>query len=336
MKIVYEILSISFFSAALGAYIRDSDWHQWKKFHGKTYPDDNEEELRYTIWKENLKMIARHNEGKHSYTMDMNHLGDLTSKEFKAMMNGFKRSKLAATNDKSSKAPIYLPPSNVVLPENVDWRKEGYVTPVKNQGQCGSCWAFSTTGSLEGQHFRKTSKLVSLSEQNLVDCSTSFGNNGCEGGLMDNAFKYIKANDGIDTEITYPYKAVDGKCVFNVSDVGATDTGFIDVKQGSEKDLQSACATVGPISVAIDAGHMSFQFYHKGVYDNEDCSSTELDHGVLVVGYGVYKTTFGEAKDYWLVKNSWGPSWGLEGYIMMSRNKNNQCGIATAASYPLV
>jgi len=335
MKIIYEILAIGFLSAVLGEKIPDDEWHSWKKFYGKSY-EDNEEHVRYAIWKENSKMIARHNEGQHSYSLTMNHLGDLTRREFKQMVNGFQGKVLSATKGKSGKGSTYLPPSNVALPENVDWRKEGYVTPVKNQGQCGSCWAFSTTGSLEGQHFKKTGKLVSLSEQNLVDCSRSYGNNGCEGGLMDNAFKYIKDNNGLDTEESYPYKAEDGKCVFNSSDIGATDTGFVDVTAGSEKDLKMASATVGPISVAIDAGHMSFQFYHKGVYDNEDCSSTQLDHGVLVVGYGVYKSTFGEPKKYWLVKNSWGPGWGLEGYVMMSRNKNNQCGIASAASYPLV
>jgi len=308
-------------------FLEDNGWQLWKKTHGKTYESASQERVRYVIWQENLKMIEQHNAGgDSSMVLRMNHLGDLTNMEYRTMMNGY-RSGMNRTH-----ASTFLAPSNLApLPVAVDWRKQGYVTPVKNQGQCGSCWAFSTTGSLEGQTFKKTGKLVSLSEQNLVDCSTSYGNNGCEGGLMDQAFQYIKENPGIDTEESYPYEAVDGTCRFKKENIGAEDTGFVDIQEGSEAELQKALATVGPISVAIDASHFSFQFYHHGVYNEKRCSPTRLDHGVLAVGYGTYK-----GQDYWLVKNSWGESWGLDGYIMMTRNKKNQCGIATKASYPLV
>merc|ERR1711915_669325 len=169
----------------------------------------------------------------------------------------------------------------------VDWRKQGYVTPIKDQKQCGSCWAFSATGSMEGAHFKKTGKLVSLSEQNLVDCSDAEGNMGCEGGLMDQAFNYTVLNKGIDTEASYPYKAIDQKCM-------------------------------------IDASQFTFQLYKEGIYYDENCSSQFLDHGVLAVGYGSKKS--GENKDYYIVKNSWGKDWGMEGYIEMSRNRDNNCG----------
>ncbi|KAG8192033.1 hypothetical protein JTE90_025299 [Oedothorax gibbosus] len=198
--------------------------------------------------------------------------------------------------------------------------------------QCGSCWAFSATGSLEGQHFKKSGKLVSLSEQNLVDCSQAEGNSGCGGGWMDQAFEYVKKNHGIDTEKSYPYNADEEKCHFKKSQVGANCTGYVDIPQKDEKALQKAVATIGPISVAINAGG-DFDNYESGVYDPERCPG-ELDylnHGVLVVGYGT-----DNGKDYWIVKNSWGDSFGEKGYIRMIRNKNNACGIATKASYPLV
>ncbi|XP_072024516.1 digestive cysteine proteinase 3-like [Amphiura filiformis] len=148
---------------------------------------------------------------------------------------------------------------------------------------------------------------------------------------MTNAFKYIKDAGGMERESDYPYNAENGNCKYDKNKVVAKVTGYVEIRSGSEDELQNAIATVGPISVAIDASHFSFQFYHSGVYDEPVCSTTQLDRGALVVGYGTYET-----KDYWLVKNSWGEGWGLNGYIRMSRNKSNQCGIATVASYPLV
>jgi len=338
MNLVVSILILSLFAiyaeSAVVSY-RDvllDEWEAFKTRHNKLYEDENEESFRMKVYMENRQKIARHNQraanGLHSFELAMNQFGDMLHHEFVALMNGFKKTWKTESINGSS----YLTPANVEIPKAVDWRKQGYVTPVKDQGQCGSCWAFSTTGALEGQHFRKTGKLVSLSEQNLVDCSRKYGNNGCEGGLMDNAFQYIKENHGLDTEAAYPYTARDGHCHFKKAKVGATDSGFVDVPQGDEKALKEAVATVGPVSVAIDASHESFQFYAKGVYDEPECSSEQLDHGVLVVGYG----TSVDGQDYWIVKNSWGPKWGAEGFVLMSRNKDNQCGIASAASYPLV
>jgi len=260
----------------------------------------------------------------------MNKFGDMNIEEFRTR-NGFKRS-LMDRNPNAARGSTFLTPHNVNVPTETDWRTKGYVTHVKNQGHCGSCWAFSAVGALEGQHFRKNGSMVELSEQNLVDCSETFGNQGCNGGLMDNAFNYVKSNKGIDTEKSYPYEAKDGRCRFNKATIGADDSGFVDVKPGDEKDLTTAVTTVGPVSVAIDASHESFQFYKKGVYFEPECSPDALDHGVLAVGYGVDK----DGGNYYIVKNSWGPDWGESGYIRMARDKENHCGIASAASYPLV
>ncbi|KAL3882312.1 hypothetical protein ACJMK2_028670 [Sinanodonta woodiana] len=306
-------------------------WELFKTKHNKQYGSTEEEAYRQSVFIENMKKIEIHNEkykkGETSFWLGMNHFSDLKAEEFKMLHSGCVQKRVNLTDTTCS---TFLPPNNVVLPDSVDWRGKGYVTPVKDQGQCGSCWSFSTTGSLEGQNFHKTGKLVSLSEQQLVDCSGDFGNHGCGGGLMDQAFEYIKKY-GIETEEEYPYKAKDQKCKYSSSKVVAKDTGCVDIKSGSESDLQKAVAFIGPISVAIDASHSSFSQYSGGVYVESACSSTELDHGVLAVGYGTE-----DGKDYWLVKNSWGESWGDQGYIKMARNKENMCGIATASSYPLV
>lgn len=310
--------------------------------HSKKYSDLGEERLRYKIYLENRHKIAKHNSKYHQkqvpYQLELNQYADMLHTEFVRTLNGFNRTRESDNSvykafTKVDEGVTFIAPANVEVPTSVDWRDKGAVTDVKDQGHCGSCWSFSATGALEGQHFRKTGKLVSLSEQNLVDCSAAYGNNGCNGGLMDQAFQYIKDNGGIDTEAAYPYDGEDESCHFTKKDVGATDKGFVDIKAGNEQDLMKAIATVGPVSVAIDAGHESFQFYAKGVYFEPACDPTTLDHGVLAVGYGTDEET---KEDYWIVKNSWGTTWGDKGYIKMARNKENACGIASAASYPLV
>ncbi len=185
---------------------------------------------------------------------------------------------------------------------------------------------------MEGEHARSTGQLVSLSEQNLVDCSHNDYNDGCGGGWPWAAFKYVISNRGIDTEQSYPYTAHQGPCAFRAQNVGATFRSYANVSQGSENSLQEAVANVGPISVVIDASQPSFIYYKQGMYDEPECSVYHLDHAVAVVGYGLFQGV----TPYWKVKNSWGVGWGDRGYILMSRNKGNQCGIASYASYPIV
>jgi cathepsin L len=328
---VLAVLAIAFSCTLAIDVTLNQHWKLWKSANNKKY-SDAEEHVRRAIWESNLQKVQDHNLqadlGVHSYWLGMNKYADMTISEFVKVMNGYN---VTMRGERKQNRPEFTYNPKLQVPDTVDWRTQGYVTPVKDQGQCGSCWAFSSTGSLEGQHFAKTKSLVSLSEQNLVDCSQKQGNMGCNGGLMDQAFQYIKDNNGIDTEDSYPYEAVDNTCRFKAANVGATDTGFTDIKSKDEDALKQAVATVGPISVAIDASHASFQLYKSGIYNEIFCSQTRLDHGVLAVGYGTDSN-----KDYWLVKNSWGEGWGDSGYIKMTRNKRNQCGIATASSYPLV
>jgi len=318
-------------------------FEQWAQEHGKVYASWIEREYRQGVWTKNMNKILNHNlkyvKGEKTYEMGMNEHGDLTFEEFRKHKSCMRGKSFNAT-DFGKKMPkvhyngsTFLPPVvNYTLPKQLDFRKLGYVTKVKNQGQCGSCWAFSTTGALEGQIFRKTGKLPALSEQQLVDCAGRFGNAGCDGGLMDSAFLYIMSKKGLMSEKSYPYTAEDGECQYDQTKVVASVAGYIDIPEGKENMLTLALASNGPIAVAIDASQDSFQFYKSGVYNEPDCSSEELDHGVLAVGYGVSA----KGTPYYLVKNSWGPSWGMGGYIQMTRNGKNQCGIASSASFPLV
>ncbi|KAK9297525.1 hypothetical protein QLX08_008766 [Tetragonisca angustula] len=314
----------------------NQEWTTFKMEHNKIYKNDIEERFRMKIFMDNKHKIAKHN-GNYEmksvpYKLKMNKYGDLLHHEFVNILNGFNKSiNTQLRSERPLSSAAFIEPANVVLPKSIDWRELGAVTPVKDQGHCGSCWSFSATGALEGQHFRRTGVLVSLSEQNLIDCSGKYGNNGCNGGLMDQAFQYIKDNGGLDTEVSYPYEAENDNCRYSPINNGASDIGFVDIPEGNEHKLKAAVATMGPVSVAIDASHQSFQFYSEGIYYEPKCSSQKLDHEVLAVGYGTEN-----GQDYWLVKNSWSETWGIKGYIKIARNKQNHCGIATDASYPLL
>jgi len=314
---------------------------QWAKDFSRSYRTIDEESLRYKIWYENLGRIATTNSQNLLYKLRLNQFADLTDDEFRLNVHGTKgscfrqdkaMSRIPKISTKITDRVKKTPPVN--LPASVDWVTQGVVTPVKNQGDCGSCWAFSATGSTECNYAIATGKLNSLSEQQLVDCSYSEGNEGCDGGLMDYAFEYIEKEGGLCTETEYPYTGVDGTC--KASSCG---TLYDPIKSYSnvETDDQTALETAsvsGCVSVAIEADQYAFQYYSSGILTGT--CGTDLDHGVLVVGYGSDGT-----QDYWLVKNSWGTSWGEEGYVQICRScdKNGlagECGINKEPSYPVI
>jgi len=312
----------------------DADWVQFKKDHGKAYKNANDEQVHKTAFNKTHQLVRQHNaeyaKGQHSFDMAINHLSDLTPEEYRVRL-GFRPTQSGASASSSSPSGFMPHTSDASsLPNQVDWRQQGYVTAVKNQGSCGSCWSFATTGALEGQHKRATGQLISLSEQNLVDCSANQGHS-CQWGSMDSSYQYIQNNHGVDTESSYPYTGGVGTCRFNTANVGATTKGWYNLPNGNEQAMQSAVATQGPIAICIDSDHSSFQNYKSGVYYEPQCS-TNSNHCLLTVGYGT-DPNYG---DYWLVKNSWGTGWGEAGYIRMARNRNNNCGVAQYPSYPLV
>jgi len=214
-----------------------------------------------------------------------------------------------------------------------DWRDDGIISPVKDQQNCGACWAFSTTGALESYWalYTQTSPVL-LSEQQLIDCSYSFGNNGCSGGLPAQSFEYITIQGGLDTENAYPYESMNDVCKYSSSSVGAKIfDGSVNITQGDEASILTSVSSIGPVSVAFDVV-ADFLTYDSGVYSSTVCSSTasSVNHAVLIIGYG---TDSNSGMDYWLAKNSWGRIWGEEGYFMIQRGVN-MCGIAECASYP--
>jgi len=330
--LLVALVGLSLVAASVPLFIEEHYQNAFVRFmtqYDKKYTSDTFFP-RYNVFKANLDFIEEHNNANYSYTVAMNAFGDLTAKEFAASRNGAKYIDNSYLRSLNTPRHTHRNPAN---PPAVDWRSVSAVTPVKDQGQCGSCWAFSSTGSIEGVWAIAGKGLVSLSEQQLVDCSSAQGNAGCNGGWYDNSYQYVISNKGITGESDYPYTAADGTCAASGKPTRATISSYTDVAQNSDSSLENAVA-VNPTSVAIEADQSSFQFYSGGIYSDASCG-VSLDHAVLVVGYNAQ----GSAK-YWIVKNSWSSSWGLAGYIYMARGTTNNgqgvCGINSSPAYPIV
>ncbi|XP_037613849.1 pro-cathepsin H-like [Sebastes umbrosus] len=297
---------------------------QWMSQHNNVY-DAEEYHHRLRIFTENKREIDRHNAGNHSFTMGLNQFSDKTFEEFRKLFLLTEPQNCSATNGGHvGRAGPY--------PESVDWRMKGnVVTPVKNQGHCGSCWTFSTTGCLESVNAIATGKLIPLSEQQLIDCAKDFNNYGCMGGLPSQAFEYIKYNNGLMTEEDYPYKGYDDSCNFEPSLAAAFVLDVVNITSYDEKAMVDAVARLNPVSFGFEVT-ADFMHYKEGVYTSTQCKSTPdmVNHAVLAVGYGAEEN----GTPYWIVKNSWGTAWGMDGYFLIERGKN-MCGLAACSSYPL-
>lgn len=281
------LLSLALWASKASSRVLDDDasmvvkHDQWMAQHGRVYETDVEKSKRFKIFSENVNKIEALNKLNRGFTLGVNAFADLANEEFRASYTGYKGQSSAS---KLSKSKSFKYENVTDVPTSIDWRTKGAVTPIKNQGQCGCCWAFSVVAATEGLHQIKTGKLISLSEQELVDCDTEY-DSGCEGGLLDTAFTFIHKQGGLATEANYPYTEADGECNAKRAAVHAASIGgYEDVPADNEEALMKAVAHQ-PVSVAVEGGGFDFQFYSGGVFAGE--CGTDLDHAVTAVGYGV-------------------------------------------------
>merc|ERR1711962_1886513 len=328
-KTAMILIFVAALAASTQALSLDLEWPLFLARYGKQY-STSEVDIRKSIFLDNLKYIERHNAehalGLHTFSLGINQFADLTQDEFaKALAtNGYRQTKQMGHN------PTSINPK-MDEPDSIDWRTKGAVTGVKNQGHCGSCWSFSATGVMEGAYFLSSGKLDTFSEQDLMDCGWGTAGVACLGGNPYAALNFVMKRGGACLEEEYPYEGVQGICRYDNNPLWNPKQHILPVAnvgkvtKGDEGGLKSAVAQYGPVSVGIDAGHHSFQLYQDGVYRDPECSDIYLNHAVLAVGYG----STDDQDAYWIVKNSWGATWGESGYVKMARDDGNMCGVAT-------
>jgi C1A family cysteine protease len=305
--------------------VAEFEFYRFVTQYNRDYSSVDEFLSRRDIFKRNYDYIVQHNTGGHSYTLAMNQFGDRLPEELPK--THFPTRLLSNYFEQWNQVSF----DNVNAPSAVDWVKLGYVTPVENQLQCGSCWSFSASEEVSSLYKKTSGKLVTLSKQQLMDCSKPEGDMSCEGGLMTDAFDYVLKNHGLCTEEDYPYLATDEQICKNCTPV-ATINGYQNIPSNNETALMLALSQL-PISIAIEADQSSFQFYSSGVYSDVNCYQGSLDHGVQLVAYGKDPQS---GKLTWRIKNSWGTEWGDNGYITVERNvaghPEGLCGLTLSAT----
>ena len=325
MKLGLVGLGLALAAASLSADFVHNEFQAFTQQYDRVY-SRQEFPVRYQIFRENLEKIIQHNEEGHSYTLGINEFADWTFEEFTAK-------RLMAPQNCSATGGANLRLPDPYLPEFVNWTARGVVQEVKNQMHCGSCWAFSTIGTLEAHWALYTHQPpLNLSEQQLVDCAGNFNNFGCNGGLPSQAFEYIHYAGGVTSEEEYPYTALDGTCRTDLPLYASVPFGSANITYQDEDELAAAVAYIGPVSIAFQV-LPDFMHYSGGVYNNVTCSNSpaNVNHAVVAVGYDASNPD----SQYWIVKNSWGAAWGLQGYFWIQKG-SNRCGLADCASFPLL
>ena len=325
LSVIVALLLAETASAAVPEQV-EQEFIQHLSKYGKSYATNEEYAYRLNLFAQKHEELAKINSVNANFQVGHNQFSDWTKDEYKRLLGWKRNPNVEQTNEEKS----YTKLSEEGLPKEVDWRKKGAVNHVKNQGQCGSCWAFSATCAIEGAHFIKTGELPILAEQQLVDCDKT--SNGCNGGLQEYAFQYLEqGTNKQELERDYPYMARDGECKMVVSEGKVKVEKINNVPEKSVAQLKAAIAQ-GPVSVTIEADTTEFQQYTSGVFDAESCG-TNLDHAVTAVGYGSEN-----GQDYYIVRNSWGASWGEQGYIRIAAKPGVDgmgiCGIQQVSLYP--